>query len=193
MAFVTHILARYTVHTTQLEQGWMNTNAVSVLDLGRRKLHATVLLDDVDRGAANPWGVAVSPNSKTLYVTHAGTDELSVIDVAAMLGRVAAAAPGEPANHLSFLLDIRRRIRLPGKGPRAVAVTGDAVWWRSTSRARWCVSGPLPCRSRRVSPWASRRRRPRPAAGKCCSTTPPSACSNGRVAPPATRTAAPTV
>jgi DNA-binding beta-propeller fold protein YncE len=127
-AFVTHILARYTVHTTQLEQGWMNTNAVSVLDLGRRKLHATVLLDDVDRGAANPWGVAVSPNSKTLYVTHAGTDELSVIDVAAMLGRVAAAAPGEPANHLSFLLDIRRRIRLPGKGPRAVAVTGDAVW-----------------------------------------------------------------
>lgn len=127
-AFVTHLVARYTVHTTQVEQGWMNTNAVSILDVRRKRLHATVVLDDLDRGAANPWGVAVSPDSKTLYVTHAGTHELSVIDIPAMLERIAASPADAPANRLSFLVDIRRRTGLPGKGPRAVAATKDAVW-----------------------------------------------------------------
>ena len=32
-AYVTHILSRYQVPTTQLERGWMNTNALSILDL----------------------------------------------------------------------------------------------------------------------------------------------------------------
>jgi len=127
-AFATHLVARYTVHTAQLEQGWMNTNAVSILDVARRRLHATVILDDLDRGAANPWGVAVSPDSKTLYIAHAGTHELSAIDIPAMLNRIAQSPPDEPANRLSFLLGVRRRIPLPGKGPRAVAASKDAVW-----------------------------------------------------------------
>jgi mono/diheme cytochrome c family protein len=125
-AFVTHILARFTVHTTQLEQGWMNTNAVSVVDLTKRRLHATFLLDDVDNGAANPWAAAVSPDGKTLYITTAGTGELHVIGLAALMDRLAR-YQGEPADQLSFLAGIRRRIRLPGNGPRAISLDGDAV------------------------------------------------------------------
>jgi hypothetical protein len=34
--------------TTQLERGWMNTNALTILDLAGKKLLNTVLLDDVD-------------------------------------------------------------------------------------------------------------------------------------------------
>lgn len=126
-AFAAHILARYTVHTTQLEQGWMNTNALTIVDVPARKLHATVLLDDVDNGAANPWAVAVSPDGQRLYVTHAGTGELSVIGLEAMFDRIARAG-GDPARQLSFLAGIRERIRLPGSGPRALAATGDGVW-----------------------------------------------------------------
>lgn len=153
-AFVTHLLARYTVHTSQLEQGWMNTNALSVIDVPRRKLHATVVLDDLDRGAANPWGVAVSPDSKTLFVTHAGTHELSVIDLDGMRKRIAGAPPGEPANRLSFLLGVRSRVRLPGKGPRAVAAGPDSVWvaeyfTRTLVRLNYRAPG-LPLRSFRV-------------------------------------------
>src|SRR5262249_22240243 len=101
-AFVTHILARFTVHTSQPEQGWINTNALSILDVAAQKLHATVLLDDVDHGAANPWAVAVSADSKALFVTHAGTHELSVINLPAMFARIAA-AEDDPINRLSFL------------------------------------------------------------------------------------------
>ena len=52
--YVVHILARYQMPATQLERGWMNTNAMSIIDAAARKLLNTVLLDDVDLGAANP-------------------------------------------------------------------------------------------------------------------------------------------
>jgi YVTN family beta-propeller protein len=56
-AYVTHILSRYQMPTTQLERGWMNTNAMSVIDVAERKLLNTVLLDDIDLGAATAAGM----------------------------------------------------------------------------------------------------------------------------------------
>lgn len=147
--YVSHILARYTVPTTQLDRGWMNTNALSIIDAANRKMVDTVLLDDVDRGAANPWGVACSADSKTVFVTHAGMDELSVIDVAGMLEKIAEhkakqrggggiylsgersygrRVGSDVPNQLSFLKGVRERIRLGGKGPRALAVLGSKVY-----------------------------------------------------------------
>jgi len=126
-AFLTHIVARFTAHTTQLEQGWINTNALSIVDVKARRLHATVLLDDPANGAANPWAVAVSPDSKLLYVTHAGTHELSIIDLAGLMERIAATGD-DRINMLGFLAGIRRRVKLPGKGPRALAADSKGVW-----------------------------------------------------------------
>ncbi len=61
--YVVHVLSRYQMPTTQLERGWMNTNALTILDAPARKLINTVLLDDVDLGAANPWGVACTADA----------------------------------------------------------------------------------------------------------------------------------
>jgi len=132
-AYVTHILARYQLPTTQLERGWMNTNALSVIDVAGKKLINTVLLDEVDRGAANPWGVACSDDGKWVCVAHAGTHEVSVIDQAALhdkLERVArgeqvsevSQAPEDVPNDLAFLVGMRRRLRLAGNGARGLAI-----------------------------------------------------------------------
>ncbi len=137
-AYVTHILSRYQLPTTQLERGWMNTNAVSVIDTAQKKLVNTVLLDDVDLGAANPWAVACTADGKSLCVTHAGTHEISVIDRAALhakLDKVAAgervsevsAAAEDVPNDLSFLVGMRRRVKLAGNGPRALVLTGNTA------------------------------------------------------------------
>jgi YVTN family beta-propeller protein len=138
-AYVTHILARYQLPTTQLERGWMNTNALSVIDAVQKKLINTVLLDDVDLGAANPWGVACTADGKYICVAHAGTHELSVIDRAAMHEKLDKVAAGEKVsevsltaddvpNDLSFLVGLRRRLRLSGKGPRGLAVVADKAY-----------------------------------------------------------------
>lgn len=146
-AVVTHILSRFHLPTTQLDRGWMNTNAKTIIDLQRMEILNTVLLDNADRGAANPWGAAWSGDSGTLVIAHAGTHEVSVINFAAVLARLAKvpreAAPGQPVdytsatrkqsdvpNDLAFLVGSQRRIRLPEqlKGPRAVVMIGTKAY-----------------------------------------------------------------
>jgi YVTN family beta-propeller protein len=144
-AVVTHILARFRLPTTQVDRGWMNTNALTVIDLVGLKVADTVLLDAIDRGAANPWGAAWSDDGAKLVVAHAGTHEVSVIDMPALRGKLAKAAvpavPPPPAaayslaatrtsaevmNDLSFVVGLRTRRPLPAEdlGPRAVVVVG---------------------------------------------------------------------
>lgn len=138
-AYVTHLLSRYHLPTTQLERGWMNTNALSIIDIRAGQCVNTVLLDSVDRGAANPWGVACSADGAFICITHAGVHELSVIDRPALHSRLAKVAAGEAVsevsrcaddvpNDLAFLVGIQRRIRLSGNGPRGLAVVGSRAY-----------------------------------------------------------------
>ena len=138
-AYVTHDLARYQLPTTQLERGWMNTNALTVIDVPNKKLLNTVLLDDVDLGAANPWGVACTADGKYICVTTAGTHELSVIDRAKLHDKIDRAARGEKVsdatssaddvpNDLSFLVTLKRRFKLAGNVPRGLAVIGTKAY-----------------------------------------------------------------
>ncbi len=135
-AYVTHNVARFGVPTTQLERGWMNTSAMSIIDVEQGEWLTTVLLDDIDLGAANPWGIAVSADGGRLVVAHSSTHEISVIDRAALHEAIDAVAAGQSTtsfarsleqipNDLGFLVGIRRRLDLPGNGPRGVIVVGD--------------------------------------------------------------------
>lgn len=127
---VAHVLSRYQVPTTQLDRGWMNTNAVTVIDTDEPDKPHPVLLDDPDAGAANPWGVSFSEDGGKLFVTHAGTHELSVIDFPALLERMKREGrSNEPVSErLGFLHGLRTRIALPLNGPRSVASDGKNVY-----------------------------------------------------------------
>lgn len=145
--FTTAILARYQLPTTQLEKGWMNTNGFSVIDAQKREFVNTVLLDDVDLGAANPWPIAVSSDGKKVYVGLAGTHEVCAVDMEKTLEKLlslpktieeAKAAgnysewntklAGDVPQSFAFLVKLKKRIRLPDKAPRSIAVIGDKVY-----------------------------------------------------------------
>ena len=81
-AYVVHNLARAMLPTEQIEYGWINANAMTVIDLGRRRRYATVLLDRFNDGAANPFGAAVSPDGSTLWITLSGVHQLGKVDLA---------------------------------------------------------------------------------------------------------------
>ena len=138
-AYAVHTLAHYQLPTTQLDRGWMNTSALSVIDVAARRWVNTVLLDAVEQGAANPWGVAGTRDGQWLCVSHSGTHEVSVIDRRALHRKLDQVAAGRLAAHpipgatdvpsdLSFLLDLRRRVRLPGNGPRGLAIVGHTLY-----------------------------------------------------------------
>jgi len=132
-AYVTHILARYQEPTTQVDRGWMNTNALSILDMAALRWLNTVLLDDADHGAANPWAVACTQDGRRVCVTHAGTHELSIIDRPGLHAKLAASLlPGAIPNDLAFLGGLRVRLAPGGQGPRDLAVTNSEAYVAET-------------------------------------------------------------
>ena len=142
--------------TTQLERGWVNVNALSIIDLQKRSLYATLLLDRVTAGAADPWGVALTPDGTTAFVTLSGVHEVARLDLA-RLHKYLAGQPDrelkydaysgsadhvwdqvrkEPerrvellSHHLSALYGagLMTRHRLPVEGPRGVDVSPDGT------------------------------------------------------------------
>ncbi len=129
-ACVAHSVGHFQLPVTQLQRGWVNSSALSIIDLSRLEVLKTVWLDDVEQGAANPWALAWSPDGRWLGVTHAGTHELSLIDWPALMQKInqlPAATTAAPED-VSFLLAVRRRIKSGGNGPRGLAFAGDQAF-----------------------------------------------------------------
>lgn len=125
--FVSHNLGRYQVPTSQLQQGWMNTSAVSVIDAGRLEFIGSVLLDEPDRGAAGVWDIAVDNN--VIAVAQSGTHDVSIIDRAAFTRKLESYTELENIdNDLYFMKDIRKRVPLPGNGPRSMKVNDGKLY-----------------------------------------------------------------
>lgn len=130
-AFVSYVLARFNVPTTQLERGWVNTNAVAIIDIKARKWLTSFLLDENTLGAANPWGVKISPDQKTLAVACAGTHEVHIIDLKGLFEKIKKPRPPKsPAieDDLNFLAGLRQRIDLEGLGARNILWIGDSIY-----------------------------------------------------------------
>ncbi|MDF7797833.1 hypothetical protein P4C99_00040 [Pontiellaceae bacterium B1224] len=129
--FATHRVARYLVPTSQLERGWVSTDALSIIRVKDHKLIYTVLLDDIDQGFTNPWAIDFSNDGKTMIISSAGNHEISLIDYPAMMKKVAANVSDSnemESSSLSFLSGIRKRIKLEGNGPRSLVVDGDLIF-----------------------------------------------------------------
>lgn len=127
LVLVSHNLGRFQVPTSQLQQGWMNTSALSVIDAEKLELIGSVLMDEADRGAAGIWDVAVEGN--TIAVTHSGTHDVSVVDAEAFADKLNAYAnPEELENDLYFLRDIRQRVPLKGNGPRSLKIKDGKLY-----------------------------------------------------------------
>ncbi len=92
-AYVVHNVARFHVPPTQIERGWINTNALSIVDLEVPELYATVLLDQPHEGAADPFGLALSPDGGVLWVSLGGLPEVVELDLSGLHPLLAGQVP----------------------------------------------------------------------------------------------------
>lgn len=124
--YVSHNLGRFTVPTSQLQQGWMNTSAFSIIDVEKQEFEGAILVDEPDRGAAGVWGIAC--NEDHIFVTHSGTHEVSIIDHVRMLSKFQTYKDKSRLDYdLNFLYGLRKRVRLQGNGPRSFLVSNDKL------------------------------------------------------------------
>lgn len=124
--YVTHNLGRYTVPTSQLQQGWMNTSAFSIIDVQQQAYLGVVITDEPERGAAGVWSIQC--DDAHIYISHSGTHEISVIDHKRMMEKFLAYPDKAMLEYdLNFLYGIRQRIPLAGNGPRQILLDGNRL------------------------------------------------------------------
>lgn len=125
--YVSHNLGRFTVPTSQLQQGWMNTSAFSIIDVAAQKFLGAVVVDEPERGAAGIWNIAC--DDETLFITHSGTHEISVIDHQAMLNKFLNYRDKSMLDYdLRFLYGLRKRVPLEGNGPRKMILENGKLY-----------------------------------------------------------------
>ena len=128
MAFCVHSRPNFTITTAQIGQGWIHTNALSMIPLEGDGQVVTVLLDNVNSGAANPHGVALSKDAKRLFVAHRGIHKISVVDLNRLryLIRTAGAEKLKTVHvNLGFLWQGGRTVKRAGAG--GLGPTGMAI------------------------------------------------------------------
>lgn len=148
-AYAVHGLGRFHLPITQLERGWVNTFALSIIDLEQARRLATVLLDDLTQGAADPHGMCLAEDGQRLWITHAGVHEVSVVEIGLLHRLLAGELPQELSelrdgaqanvwvaiqqdpqriaeleNHLTalYIAGAIRRLPSAGTGPRGIAL-----------------------------------------------------------------------
>lgn len=135
--YIAHIIGRYTYPTTQLDRGWINTNGVTIVDTAKETVTCSVLLDEVDHGAANPWGITVSSDGKYLCVSISGLNEIMIVNISKMNQKIKKVVDqsssrvvdkvSDIADYLPFLNSCRDRVTV-GVGARAIVEKGGVVY-----------------------------------------------------------------
>ena len=125
--FVSHNLGRFQVPTSQLQQGWMNTNAVSVIATDTQTLIGSMSIDEPDRGAGGVWDIAC--NEEYLVVSQSGTHEISIIEYAPMIEKLKAYPDHSKMDYdLYFMRGIRTRLPIKGNGPRNMTLKDGKLY-----------------------------------------------------------------
>ncbi len=95
-AYAVHTVGRFNIPTTQLERGWINTNAFSIIDLRKKSLMATMLLDHPSQGSADPWGITLSADGGTMWVSLSGVHKVAKINLTGLHKLLAGDLSGQP-------------------------------------------------------------------------------------------------
>ena len=131
-AVAAHVVSHEEQMTLQMERGWIHSNGFSLVDLAPSGGTVTLLLDELLRGAANPWGLAWSPDGARLYVTLAGVHEVAIVDLPRARALAAATVGKDAVRRLSEDVEIlaregiARRVPCGGLGPRDIVYLAEA-------------------------------------------------------------------
>lgn len=132
VALVTHLMSNFEQVPFRVDMGWINVNVITLIDVARKSVIATLGIDQLHRGSANPWGVTCSADGRLACVVAAGTHELCVIAMSDLTSdrarRTMAPLMGAWPIYPSLGASLWQRVPLSGHGPRQVVLAGDRAY-----------------------------------------------------------------
>ena len=127
LGFVTLIRPKNYVPSIQVEQGWMMTHGFGVFEPGKEGKVAELLIDEPNSFYSDPFDIAITPDGKKAFISSAGADYISVIDIDSV--RKLFGASPEVLKLYSNNLGISSRYILKrihtGANPKGIALSPD--------------------------------------------------------------------
>jgi YVTN family beta-propeller protein len=132
LGVVAQLRPKNLIPLAHVEHGWVFGDSLTLFgqDVGEP---VQIPLDELDRYYALPWGVAIAPDKSKIFLTTAGAESVTVIDVSRLLKTVRTRRDpaGKSARATSFVNDLSASAdyvlaRIPvGHNPRGVALSPD--------------------------------------------------------------------
>ena len=137
--YVTHILSQINLPANRIDWGWINSNALTVVDMNDMYNPTTIPLDEGTRGSGNPCGLHISEDGSMLFIAVAGIQEIYAVRLAefherldspdnAYIKKRSADNHGSLSGRLGFFVNAANRISVQGKGPRYVTSLGKYAY-----------------------------------------------------------------
>jgi YVTN family beta-propeller protein len=128
LAIMPLVRPKNNVPTIQIERGWMMTNGIGIIELKPSGRTVQLLLDEPNSYYADPFDIVITPDGKRAFVSHAGVDCISVVDIDSIRNLISESTDkmlGTFSNHLGissrFVLG-----RIPtGANPKGLALSPD--------------------------------------------------------------------
>ena len=124
LSVVAQLRPKNLIPLAHVEHGWVFGDSLTLFgeDVGGAAVQ--VPIDELDRYYALPWGVAIAPDKSKIFLTTAGSQSVTVIDVRSLL-KTLKARGSRLANDLSASGDyVTARIPV-GHNPRGVVLSPD--------------------------------------------------------------------
>ncbi len=128
MAIMPLIRPKNNVPTIQVERGWMMTNGIGIIEQKPSGRTIQLLLDEPNAYYADPFDIAITPDGKKAFVSHAGVDCISVIDIDSLRKLISESDDKMLVAYSNYLGSSSKIVlkRIPtGANPKGMALSAD--------------------------------------------------------------------
>ena len=123
LGVVAHLHPKNLVPLAHVEHGWAFVDTITLFgdDVGKP---IEVPLDELDRYYALPFGIAIAPDKSRIYITHGGSNAVTVLDTVRLMHYIRIRPEpftedlSAPANYVAARIPV-------GRNPRGVVLTPD--------------------------------------------------------------------
>jgi YVTN family beta-propeller protein len=128
LAIATLIRPKNLIPAVQIERGWMMTNGIGIIERKENGRMIQLLTDEPNAYFSDPFDIVISADGTRAYISHAGVDKITVIDLEELRKLISEAGDEDLedyANHLGlssrFVL-----ARIPtGANPKGMVLSPD--------------------------------------------------------------------
>ena len=128
LALVTLIRPKNLVPSIQVEQGWMMTYGIVIIEQKENGRVIQLLLDEPNAYYSDPFDIVITPDGKQAFVSHSGVNTISVVDIDSLRNLILESST-EMLRDMSDNLGISSRYVIKristGADPKGLALSPD--------------------------------------------------------------------